>query len=115
MVVKHCFAIAVDFVKSRKRLIEILRRTKHRNAVRTVFDAGVERDGETVIFRVTGDGFLYNMVRIMAGTLIYIAEGKIENGAIPRIIESKNRLLAGKTAAPEGLYLNKVFYGQINK
>ena len=83
--------------------------------VRTVFDAGVERDGETVIFRVTGDGFLYNMVRIMAGTLIYIAEGKIEKGAIPRIIESKNRLLAGKTAAPEGLYLNKVFYGQINK
>ena len=81
-----------------------------KTTVRTVFDAGVERDGDTVIFRVTGDGFLYNMVRIMVGTLIYISEGKIAKGDIPRIIESKNRLLAGKTAAPEGLYLNKVFY-----
>lgn len=84
-----------------------------KTTVRTVFDAGVERDGDTVIFRVTGDGFLYNMVRIMVGTLIYISEGKIEKGSIPRIIESKNRLLAGKTAAPEGLYLNKVFYGEM--
>ena len=84
-----------------------------KTTVRTVFDAGVERDGDTVIFRVTGDGFLYNMVRIMVGTLIYISEGKIEKGSIPRIIESKNRLLAGKTAAPEGLYLNKVFYDDI--
>ncbi len=84
-----------------------------KTTVRTIFDAGVERDGDTVIFRVTGDGFLYNMVRIMAGTLIYISEGKIEKGSIPRIIESKNRLLAGKTAAPEGLYLNKVFYGEM--
>ncbi len=81
-----------------------------KTTVRTVFDAGVERDGDTVIFRVTGDGFLYNMVRIMAGTLIYISEGKIEKGSVPHIIESKNRLLAGKTAAPEGLYLNKVYY-----
>ena len=81
-----------------------------KTTVRTVFDAGVERDGDFVVFRVTGDGFLYNMVRIMVGTLIYISEGKIEKGSIPRIIESKNRLLAGKTASPEGLYLNKVFY-----
>lgn len=78
--------------------------------VRTVFDAGVERQGDFVIFRVEGDGFLYNMVRIMAGTLIYISEGKIEKGTIPQIIASKDRLKAGKTAAPEGLYLNKVYY-----
>ncbi|MBR2411935.1 MAG: tRNA pseudouridine(38-40) synthase TruA [Clostridia bacterium] len=78
--------------------------------VRTVFDAGVERQGDFVIFRVEGDGFLYNMVRIMAGTLIYIAEGKIEKGTVPQIIASMDRLKAGKTAAPEGLYLNKVYY-----
>ncbi len=78
--------------------------------VRTVFDAGVERQGDMVIFRVQGDGFLYNMVRIMAGTLIYISEGKIEAGTVRNIIESKDRLRAGKTAAPEGLYLNKVWY-----
>ena len=81
-----------------------------KTTVRTIYDAGVERDGDMVIFRVRGNGFLYNMVRIMVGTLIYISEGKIEKGTIPEIIKSGNRLTAGKTAAPEGLYLNKVFY-----
>lgn len=81
-----------------------------KTTVRTVLNSGVERQGDVVIFRVEADGFLYNMVRIMVGTLLYISEGKIEKGSIPHIIESKNRLLAGKTAAPEGLYLNKVYY-----
>lgn len=81
-----------------------------KTTVRTVCNAGVERQGDVVIFRVEADGFLYNMVRIMVGTLINISEGKIEKGSIPAIIESKNRLLAGKTEAPEGLYLNKVYY-----
>lgn len=81
-----------------------------KTTVRTVFDASVTRDGDMVIFRVEGDGFLYNMVRIMVGTLIYISEGKIEKGSIPEIINSKDREKAGKTAAPEGLYLNKVYY-----
>ncbi len=81
-----------------------------KTTVRTVLNAGVERQGDVVIFRVEADGFLYNMVRIMVGTLINISEGKIKSGSIPEIIESKNRLLAGKTQAPEGLYLNKVFY-----
>jgi len=81
-----------------------------RSNVRTVKSAGVFREGDRVIFFVEADGFLYNMVRIMAGTLLYIDEGKIEEGAVPEIIEKKNRLLAGKTMPPEGLYLNKVFY-----
>lgn len=81
-----------------------------KTTVRTVLNAGVERQGDIVIFRVEADGFLYNMVRIMVGTLINISEGKIKSGSIPEIIESKNRLLAGKTEAPEGLYLNKVYY-----
>lgn len=68
------------------------------------------RDGDIVRFFVKGDGFLYNMVRIMAGTLIYINEGRIAADAIPSIIASKDRNLAGKTAVPCGLYLNKVFY-----
>ncbi len=77
---------------------------------RTVFSASVEKQGENIIFRVEGDGFLYNMVRIMVGTLIYISEGKIEKNTIPDIIASKDRLRAGKTAPPEGLYLNKVYF-----
>lgn len=81
-----------------------------KTTVRTVYCAGVERQGDIVVFRVEADGFLYNMVRIMVGTLLNISEGKIKPGSIPDIIESKNRLLAGKTQAPEGLYLNKVHY-----
>ena len=77
---------------------------------RTVQYAGVERNGDEVIFRVAADGFLYNMVRIMAGTLLYISEGKIARDSIPAIIESRDRLRAGKTLPPDGLYLNKVIY-----
>ena len=76
--------------------------------VRNVFDASVKRQGDDVIFTVSADGFLYNMVRIMTGTLLYIAEGKIPSGSIPRIIESKNRAKAGITVSADGLYLNKV-------
>jgi tRNA pseudouridine38-40 synthase len=75
--------------------------------VRTVYDAGVVRDGDDVIYSVTADGFLYNMVRIMVGTLLYISEGKIEAGAIPKIIEAKDRSAAGFTVPPDGLYLTK--------
>lgn len=78
--------------------------------VRTVYDAEVYREGDCVFYRVEGNGFLYNMVRIMAGTLIYISEGKIAADSIPEIISSCDRLRAGMTLPPSGLYLNKVNY-----
>lgn len=77
---------------------------------RTVFDASVVREGDQVIFTVSADGFLYNMVRIMLGTLLKVQEGKISEHDIPKIIEAKDRNKAGTTAPPHGLYLNKVFY-----
>ena len=80
------------------------------DTVRTVQDACVYRDGETVCFEVQADGFLYNMVRIMTGTLLGIAEGKIPQGDIPKIIDSLDRNRAGVTAPPQGLYLKEVFY-----
>ncbi len=79
--------------------------------VRTIYSADVRRENDLVIFRVRGNGFLYNMVRIMAGTLLYVAEGKIKCESIKEIIESGDRKKAGITAIPDGLYLNKVFYG----
>jgi tRNA pseudouridine38-40 synthase len=82
--------------------------------VRTIYSASVRRDGELVVFSVRGNGFLYNMVRIMAGTLLYVAEGKINPQDIPAIIDGKDRTKAGITAIPDGLYLNKVFYGSEN-
>ena len=82
--------------------------------VRTIYSASVRREGDMVIFKVRGNGFLYNMVRIMAGTLLYVAEGKIKKEEILKIIESGDRKNAGITAIPDGLYLNKVFYGSEN-
>ncbi len=80
--------------------------------VRTIYDCGVYRSGETVTFYVEGDGFLYNMVRIMVGTLLAIAAGSIKPGSISRILEAKDRNAAGATAPAWGLYLCKVFYDE---
>lgn len=77
---------------------------------RTIYAAGVERCGEELRFTVTGDGFLYNMVRIMAGTLYYIAIGKLRPDSIPAILASCDREQAGKTLPPHGLYLNRIYY-----
>ena len=78
--------------------------------VRTIYYANVKRQGDFVVFTVCGNGFLYNMVRIMAGTLLYVNMGKISVDDIPDIIASKDRTKAGITAIPDGLYLNKVFF-----
>ena len=80
------------------------------STVRTVFYAGVERDGDNVIFRVRGDGFLYNMVRIMTGTLVSVASNKIRPTDIPNITEARDRTASGATAPACGLYLNEVVY-----
>lgn len=77
---------------------------------RTVFAAEVERERDMVIFRVEADGFLYNMVRIMTGTLIDISRGKIPADSIDAIIQAKNRFAAGHTAPARGLFLNKIYY-----
>ncbi len=82
------------------------------NTIRTIHSFTVEKDGDTVKMLVKGNGFLYNMVRIMVGTLLDINEGKIPLEQLDTIMASGNRLLAGKTAMAHGLYLNRVFYGE---
>lgn len=77
---------------------------------RTVTHFSVTRDGDMVIMRVEADGFLYNMVRIMTGTLLRIAQGKIPPDGIPAILEKRDRQYAGPTAQACGLYLNKIHY-----
>lgn len=80
------------------------------SSVRTIFDTALERDGDIIRFYISGDGFLYNMVRIITGTLIEVAEGKIDYNDVEKIIASCDRTKAGVTAPPHGLYLNKVIY-----
>lgn len=84
--------------------------SKIKDSVRTVIDASVTRDGDLIVFRVSADGFLYNMVRIFTGTLIDVAYGRIDVDDIERIIKACDRSEAGSTAPPEGLFLNKVVY-----
>ena len=78
----------------------------------TVTTAKVERNGDLVTFTVAADGFLYNMVRIMVGTLLRVQQGKFTPEDIPGIIEAKDRKAAGPTAPACGLYLNRVFYDE---
>lgn len=78
--------------------------------VRTVRRAEVFREGDSIVFLVEADGFLYNMVRIMAGTLLAMETGQRESGSIPAILEARDRSAAGKTAPACGLYLHRVFY-----
>ncbi len=77
---------------------------------RTISEFSVSRKGDMVYFSVTADGFLYNMVRIMVGTLLYINENPCEWDKISEMFEKMNRDAAGPTAPAQGLYLDKVFY-----
>ena len=81
-----------------------------RDTVRTLWRADVTRDGNDVMLIVEGNGFLYNMVRIIAGTLRDIGSGKLEPGALARAIDTGNRLDLGVTAPAHGLTLMEVFY-----
>lgn len=84
--------------------------SKIEDTKRTVFSTSVKRNGDIVEFSVRADGFLYNMVRIMVGTLLRVEAGKIAPKEVTNIILAKNRNLAGFTAKPCGLYLNFVEY-----
>lgn len=83
---------------------------EYKSTVRTIFECRLVKEEENYGLFVSGDGFLYNMVRIIAGTALYVSEGKIFPLDVPKILSSGERSLAGPTAPPHGLYLNKVFY-----
>lgn len=80
------------------------------STIRTVHDIRIESKGQVISIYVTGDGFLYNMVRIIAGTLVYVGIGKLKPSDISYILTGRNRVYAGKTMPPHGLYLLEVFY-----
>ena len=84
--------------------------TSSKSSVRIIYKTKVEKQGDRIIIELTGNGFLYNMVRIIAGTLVEVGLEKIEPNEIPEIIEKGERERAGKTLPPQGLYLVKVEY-----
>lgn len=81
--------------------------------IRTVTRASVVREGDVILFRVAADGFLYNMVRILAGTLLDVGLGKILPEDVSRITASRDRANAGMTMPACGLYLNDVRYESV--
>ena len=84
--------------------------TSSKSSVRTIYKAEVLKDGDRIYIELTGNGFLYNMVRIIAGTLVDVGIGKIQPKDIIKIIESKDRTKAGKTLPANGLCLMEVLY-----
>lgn len=78
--------------------------------VRTIYSLDVIREGEMITVRVCGSGFLYNMVRIIVGTLLRVGSGMIEPDEIPAILQAKDRGRAGETARPQGLTLVEIRY-----
>ena len=81
-----------------------------KDTVRTIHSIEIARQGKCVSMQVRGNGFLYNMVRILAGTLIGVGTGKLEGGAVRRALASGSRLDLGVTAPACGLTLMEVFY-----
>ncbi len=81
-----------------------------KTTVRTIYAANVRRTGDRIVFSVTGNGFLYNMVRILAGTLLEIGEGKYPPEKMKDILEACDRHAAGPTAVAKGLVLVKIEY-----
>lgn len=84
--------------------------TETKTTVRTVYWYDVERTGDILTLRVCADGFLYNMVRAMAGTLVYASEGKLKPEDIPVLLEKRDRRMTGPTMPPGGLYMNRLWY-----
>lgn len=85
--------------------------TPRETTVRTIFDLQIlEQSEDTFWIEVTGDGFLYNMVRIIVGTLVEIGQGKRTAASVVETIESTDRRNAGHTAPAEGLYLKEIYY-----
>lgn len=83
---------------------------QQKTTVKTVNFLDITTHENKIDITINADGFLYNMVRIIAGTLVYAGVGKIDPNDVPAIIESGDRTLAGITAPPQGLCLKKLFY-----
>ena len=85
-------------------------RTNTQDTVRTVYDLTIEKKDDEIVLRITGNGFLYNMVRIIAGVLIRVGRGFYTPEKVKEILEAKVHTSEGATALPNGLVLVKIDY-----
>lgn len=80
------------------------------NTVRTIYSLDIEKENDLITVRIRGNGFLYNMVRIIAGTLLRVGSGYYEPDYMKTLLDAKDRQAAGETAPPQGLTLVKIEY-----
>ena len=85
-------------------------RTQAESTVRTIYSLEVMQEGSEIIIRIKGNGFLYNMVRIITGTLIQVGKGRFKPEYVKQMLEAKDRTVAGQTAPPQGLTLVGIEY-----
>lgn len=85
------------------------------NCVRTIYSLDLTKTGDMITLRIRGNGFLYNMVRIITGTLLRVGGGQIAPEEIPGILDAKDRARAAETAPPQGLRLVKIEYPEWDK
>ena len=85
--------------------------TPVKTTVRTLYEARVNRQGDLIYIDLRGDGFLYHMARMIAGTLIRVGKGRIPPQEVADILESRDSLRGGPTAPARGLCLERVEYG----
>jgi len=81
-----------------------------KDCIRTIYSSSFTKSGNYLYYEITGNGFLYNMVRIVVGTLLDVGTGKLSEVEFKNILEKRNRTFAGKTVSPDGLYLKDVRY-----
>jgi tRNA pseudouridine38-40 synthase len=85
-------------------------KTEVEDRIRTIYEIDIFQEDDFLVFRFVGNGFLYNMVRILVGTLLEVGSGQRDPLSIKEILTAQDRTLAGKTAPAHGLYLWEVFY-----
>lgn len=115
---QYCYLIDIEAMKKAATYLTGLHdftsfcsaKTEIENRIREIKEIEIIEEEDMLVFRFVGNGFLYNMVRIMVGTLLDVGRGQLRPDDIPIILSKKDRTFAGKTAPPQGLYLWEVYY-----
>lgn len=115
--------VALDVDRMREALTSLLGRHDFaafaasgsvvKDTVREIYVAELQKNGDTIVLDLIGSGFLYNMVRIIAGTLMDIGRGKLESDAFEAMLTTGSRLKGGVTAPPQGLILQRIYYDTV--
>ncbi len=104
---------AMTYIVGTHDFASLTKNKELQTTIRTITSFELDITGTRLTFKIVGNGFMYNMVRIIIALMLKVGEGKIKVEDVPKIIEAKNRRLVPWVAPAEGLYLMKVFYEEL--